>query len=104
MRSADRHAHTTRPARGPAPSRSRHMTSLRRPMLLALGVALTSTAARAQETTIRGFTDVTAGGSNRPGANSAFGLGQFDLYVTSKVAQRVSFLGETVFEFDDAGG
>jgi hypothetical protein len=80
------------------------MTSLRRLMLLGLGLVLPSAAARAQETTIRGFTDVTVGGSNRPGANSAFGLGQFDLYVTSKVADRVSFLGETVFEFDDAGG
>jgi len=80
------------------------MTSLRRLVLLGFVLALPSAAARAQETQIRGFTDVTVGGSDRRGANSAFGIGQFDLYVTSKVAQRVSFLGETVFEFDDAGG
>jgi len=56
----------------------------------------------ASRTNIHGFTDVSylTGGANT-GRTSAFGLGQFDLYITSAVADRLSFLGETVFEFDD---
>jgi hypothetical protein len=57
----------------------------------------------ASRTVIHGFTDISylTGGANT-GRTSAFGLGQFDLYITSAVADRLSFLGETVFEFDDA--
>ena len=56
----------------------------------------------ASRTNIHGFTDVSylTGGANT-GRTSAFGLGQFDLYITSSVADRLSFLGETVFEYDD---
>ena len=82
---------------------------------LALGFALAAvTGARASgqsdamadmasRTNIHGFTDVSylTGGANT-GRTSAFGLGQFDLYITSSVADRLSFLGETVFEYDDA--
>lgn len=76
----------------------------------ALATALALVAAphlRAQDddrgTQLRGFADVgyrsaAADGATRPG----FGLGQFDLYLTSRLADRVSFLGETVFEWDDA--
>jgi hypothetical protein len=54
-------------------------------------------------TVLRGFTDLTyLTGGNNTGRTSAFGLGQFDLYITSRVTDRLSFLGETVFEFDDA--
>ena len=56
---------------------------------------------RAQDTRIRGFTDVTLNASDRRGANSNFALGQFDLYITSALAERWSFLGETVFEFQE---
>ena len=57
----------------------------------------------ASRTTIHGFTDVSylTGGANT-GRTSAFGVGQFDLYITSAVADRLRFLGETVFEYDDA--
>jgi hypothetical protein len=55
-----------------------------------------------QRTTIHGFTDITyLTGGNNTGRTSAFGLGQFDLYITSRVADRLSFLSETVFEYDD---
>jgi hypothetical protein len=55
------------------------------------------------KTVIHGFTDVTyLTGGNNTGRTSAFGLGQFDLYITSRISDRLSFLGETVFEFDDA--
>lgn len=57
------------------------------------------------KTAIHGFTDVTyLTGGNNTGRTSAFGLGQFDLYITSRISERLSFLGETVFEYDDAAG
>jgi hypothetical protein len=52
-----------------------------------------------QDTHIRGFTDVTFNASDRAGATTNFALGQFDLYITSALADKWSFLGETVFEF-----
>jgi hypothetical protein len=81
---------------------------------LALAVALAATAlsrASAQHdmapdaprTSLHGFTDVSyLTGGNGTGRTSAFGVGQFDLYITSAVADRLSFLGETVFEFDES--
>jgi hypothetical protein len=55
-----------------------------------------------RKTVLHGFTDLTyLTGGNNTGRTSAFGLGQFDLYITSRVADRLNFVGETVFEFDD---
>ena len=55
-----------------------------------------------QKLTIRGFTDFTyLTGGHETGRTSAFGLGQFDLYMTSQVSGPLSFLSETVFEFDE---
>ena len=71
-----------------------------------LAIALTVVAAptHAQETKFHGFTDVTYRNGRRLSDTSAFALGQFDLYVTSRLAEKVSFLSETVFEFEpDAG-
>jgi len=57
--------------------------------------------------TLRGFSNVDFGvpwGANDPGAgasNSAFALGQFDLYMISRLSANVSFLGETVFELNE---
>lgn len=50
---------------------------------------------------LRGFADFTTTATSQRGVPWAFGLGQFDLYMTSKLSDRISFLGETVFEFDD---
>jgi hypothetical protein len=57
--------------------------------------------AQAQDTQLHGFVDVTAATSDRGSDHSAFGLGQYDFYLTSKLAEKISFLGESVFEFDD---
>lgn len=40
--------------------------------------------------------DITSG-------NNFFSLGEFDLFMTSKLSNRISFLNETVFEFDSSG-
>ncbi|RZJ64519.1 MAG: hypothetical protein EOO50_15465 [Flavobacterium sp.] len=49
-----------------------------------------------QSTQIRGFIDVT-GGYNK---KATFGFGEQDLYITSAISDRISFLGETVFKYD----
>ncbi len=49
-----------------------------------------------QSTQIRGFIDVT-GGYNKKGT---FGFGEQDLFITSAISDRISFLGETVFKYD----
>ncbi len=56
---------------------------------------------QAQETVIRGFSDVGATYSDSDEENSFFSLGQFDLYITSQVTDRLSFVGEVVFEAED---
>lgn len=55
----------------------------------------------AQETTIRGFADVNFFVSEKPSDHAAFSLGQYDLYITSELNDRLSFLGEIVFEYDE---
>jgi hypothetical protein len=56
-------------------------------------------------TSIRGFTDVSwLSGGHSTNRQPAFRIGQFDLFITSQLADRFSFNGETVFEFDEAKG
>src|SRR5919112_4840702 len=50
-----------------------------------------------QKTVIRGFVDALS--SYRSGKLS-FGLGEQDLFITSQLNDRISFLGESVFKFD----
>ena len=52
----------------------------------------------AQDTQIRGFVDVTGGYNEK----FTFGFGEQDLYITSAINDRISFLGETVFKYDAA--
>jgi hypothetical protein len=52
--------------------------------------------ARAQRTQIRGFVDVV---SYYQKGKLNFGLGEQDLFITSEITQRLSFLGETVFKY-----
>jgi hypothetical protein len=47
---------------------------------------------------LRGFGDVEAHTSNRPDDRFSFGLGQFDLFITSRLSERISFLSEMVLE------
>lgn len=51
----------------------------------------------AQNTQIKGFVDVLGSYSNQKGS---FGLGEQDLFITSDLHDRVSFLGESVFKFN----
>ena len=53
-----------------------------------------------QQTTIRGFTDVTYRAGSHGTAPSDFALGQFVLHMMSKLSSDVHFMGETVFEYD----
>lgn len=59
--------------------------------------------------TIHGFSDVTLHLLNsKPtgtsdSTSSGFGLGQFDLYLVSRLADGLSFLGESVFEVEEDG-
>jgi len=50
----------------------------------------------AQATQIKGFVDVTAGYNKK----TTFGFGEQDLFITSAISDRISFLGETVFKYD----
>lgn len=70
--------------------------------LVALLVAGGSRQAHAQETTIRGFVNVDYRASNDSAAQKGFDLGQYDLFITSRLTDRWSFLGESVFEYDPA--
>jgi hypothetical protein len=49
-----------------------------------------------QQTQVRGFVDVTSTYSNN---KLSFGFGEQDLFVTSKISHRISFLGETVVKY-----
>ncbi len=67
-------------------------------LLLALGVFV-SRPVNAQDTRILGFADVTTTVNPSTGKVS-FGLGEQDLFITSEISDRISFLGETVFKYD----
>jgi hypothetical protein len=47
---------------------------------------------------IRGFGDTTLHGDTQKGNNTAFSLGQLDLFVTSDISEKFKFLSEIVFE------
>src|ERR1700750_2894058 len=49
-----------------------------------------------QNTTIKGFADVLASYDKKV----SFGFDEQDLFITSQLNDRFSFLGETVFKFD----
>jgi hypothetical protein len=68
--------------------------------LLLLGVGLLAVRpVIAQDTRILGFADVTSTLNPKDGKVS-FGLGEQDLFITSDISDRLSFLGETVFKYD----
>ena len=53
-----------------------------------------------ERTEFRGFADVTFAESNQPDRHSSFGLGQYVFFITSPLAEHISFLGETTFQFN----
>ena len=64
--------------------------------LLASILVFMSTNANGQDTQIRGFVDFVTSYRND---QVNFSLGEQDLFITSDISDRVSFLGETVFKF-----
>ena len=65
---------------------------------LLLGLGLGSfTNASSQNTVIRGFADATVSCTDK---KVSFGFGEQDLFITSEVTDRISFLGESVFKYD----
>ena len=63
---------------------------------LSLGISLFCQTSQAQDTQIRGFADF---GTNYSNKQANFTLGEQDLFITSDVSDRLSFLGETVFKY-----
>src|SRR4030081_2200813 len=51
---------------------------------------------KAQDTQIKGFVEANTSYQN---GKLNFGFGEQDLFITSRVTDRLSFLGETVFKF-----
>ena len=68
------------------------------PALLIGALLIASVVCKAQETQIRGFAEVLTGYLDTTDRVS-FGLGEQDLFITSELTDRISFLGETVFKF-----
>lgn len=73
------------------------MKKIRVAILLA-GLLMGSNQASAQETKIRGFADAAFSADEKE--NSSYSTGQFVSFITSQLSDRVSFLGESVFEYD----
>jgi len=77
---------------------------------LALVLVLGTRAAQAQthlhdgteleRTEFRGFADVTFLESSQPDRHSSFGMGQYVFFITSPLAEHISFLGETTVQFN----
>ena len=73
------------------------ITNTARFYLLAVGFLICSIQrTAAQRTQIRGFVDVY---SSYQDGKVSFGLGEQDLFITSEITERLSFLGETVFKY-----
>lgn len=63
-----------------------------------LGCLGLSNQLKAQDTKIRGFVDI---GASIQDDKLNFEFGEYDLFITSDLNDRISFLGETVFRFDN---
>ncbi|WP_163712172.1 hypothetical protein [Mangrovibacterium lignilyticum] len=66
--------------------------------ILIIKLVFIATPSWSQDTQIRGFVDVL--GKYETGDKLSFGFGEQDLFITSVLSDRISFLGETVFKFD----
>jgi hypothetical protein len=54
----------------------------------------------AQETQIKGFNDVKVGNKNDTLSQRGFAVGEFDLFITSRINDKTTFLAEVVFAWD----
>ncbi len=66
-------------------------------LLLGLLCLVSSEVYSQSNTQIKGFVDASATYTNQ---KLSFGLGEQDLFITSDITDRLSFLGETVFKYD----
>jgi hypothetical protein len=69
--------------------------------ILLLAAIARPSPATAQRTVFRGFADFSARLGDKRGTPPGFGFGQLDAFVTSSLNDRISFLTEVVFEYDD---
>lgn len=69
-------------------------------VLILTALFMTLYSSNAQETSIRGFSDVKLSSTNGGDKRTSFALGQYDMYITSQLNDDFSILGETVFEYD----
>jgi hypothetical protein len=73
-----------------------------------VGLCAGAAVGQGPDTHIRGFADVTwhadskADSALATNGRSSFALGQFDLYIASRLSPRLSFVSETVFESEGA--
>lgn len=68
--------------------------------LLIVSTGVIAISLSAQNIKIKGFINVDAVAVIDTSHRNYFALGQYDLFITSQVTDKVSFLGETVFEYD----
>lgn len=67
-------------------------------LLLSLAITFLSSAVSGQNTQIRGFVDALIIQDRQ---KLSFSFGEQDLFITSELSDRLSFLGESVFKFDE---
>src|SRR5438309_6865700 len=78
-------------------SQLRFLFSYSRLLLFVLFGLFVSKTVFSQNTQIRGFVDALASYQDN---KVSFGFGEQDLFITSQLNDRISFLGESVFKFD----
>jgi len=78
-------------------SRPKHLLHKTKYILLFLYCLYASKQGLAQNTQIRGFVDALTSYQNH---KASFGFDEQDLFITSSLNDRISFLGESVFKFD----
>ncbi len=77
----------------------RHVMNLKVSCLLFALLAIDASVSWSQKTVIRGFMEVH---SFYEDSKFNFGLGEQDLFITSELTDRLTFLGETVFRFSSS--
>ncbi len=69
-------------------------------VLLLIALYLAPGVALSQTTVMKGFADVTFQKTDDSDDGGSFAIGQYDHFITSELSENVTFLGETVFEYD----
>ncbi len=68
--------------------------------ILIILLEMFTTTLTAQKTQIKGFINVDASAVFDTTYRNQFTLGQFDLFITSQVSNKISFIGETIFKYE----